>query len=434
MAAITSRYDLEPYEGFPYVWVMDGSFNRLAMIESYTSLIWSRRYYETGDFELYIEADDTNLNLLRIGNYVSRSDHPDEVFRIEKVEISTSGEEGDFITASGRDLRCIIYQRCTQFQRTFNTTNDDERQGISQMLRQIIYENFINTTSFQKVTTEEENTETGEITETDSGSIDNSVYNDPARQMPSYFQIGNIYDLGVYSKSITIDVDNIGSILEDYSEMYDFGWRVRFTRDNKGNPQLRFDIYKGVDRSSDIVFAEKFENLRDATYTYDRSDYFNCGRVVDKDNDINFSIGDASGMDRFENKMETADISLDAADDIQFSDLIDNFGWSWNGGMISMSYDNDRKGFGLFGNTYRVLEGYKVWFDGYDFPLYGDYTYENKIKGLYPNGTQVTVDGVDYWRVTDPIFITPNPHDDGFYSGYKCDMIEVNDDGETQFR
>lgn len=432
MAQITNRYDLEPYESIPYVWVLDSSFNRLNIIESYTSLIWSRRFYETGDFELYIEATEENLNLLRIGNHVARTDYPDEVYRIEKVEITTSGEDGDFITASGRDLRCIIYQRCTQFQWTFNSTKEDERQSIDRLVNQLIYENFINTTSYKAVTTDETDAETGEVTTTNTGGVDFTVYNNPARQMPSYFQIGSIPDLEIYVESITVDIDNIGDILETLSERYGFGWRVRFARDRNGKPQLRFDVYKGADHSQDIVFAEKFNNLIDATYTYDRTDYFNCGRVVDKDNDIDISIGDATGMDRYEHKMDTADLDIDCADDVSFENVADTFGWLWNGGKIMFDYDDDHTGWGLFGNTYRKLSGYKVWFEGYDFPLYGDVYYENKIKAAYPMGSEVTVSGINYWRVTDPIYLEPHHHEDDWYHGWDCTSIETNSDGEIE--
>lgn len=435
-SALTDRYEIEAYDDIPYVWVLDTDFQKLAIIESYTSLIWSRRYHETGDFELYIEATDTNLQLLRLGNYIARSDYTYEVYRIEKVEITTSSEEGNFITASGRDLRCIIYQRCTQFQWTFKSTDAAERQSITQAMKQLIYENFINTTSYQPVTTEEENTETGEITTTTEGGVDYTSYNNPDRQMPSYFQIGTFSDLGIYTESITIDPDNIGDILESYSELYDFGWRVNFSRSDNSSVgvQLRFEIYKGVDRTQNITFAEKFENLIDTKYTYDRSEYFNCSRVVDKENNVNVSIGTAVGMDRFESKQTSEDLSIEFADEISYENLVDTFGWSWNGGKINFDYDEDKTGWGLFGNTYRNLTGYKVYFDGYDFPLYGDAHYEDNLKKSYPEGTEVTVNGITYWRVTDPIYITPHSHKDSWYNGFDCDMIETTEDGEVTFR
>ena len=436
MAEIRNPYELEVYEQMPYVWVLDTSFRKIAIIEAYVSLIWSRRYYETGDFELYVEANTENLNLLRMGNYVTRSDYADEVFRIEKVEITTSGEEGDFITASGRDLRCIIYQRCTQFDYTYKS-KDVPIQLETGIIRQIVYENFINTQSYPKEVTEIENTETGETEENPNSGLDRSKYNSAARKMPSYFDLGSSYGLDIPINSIQVPADNIGDLIEEWAKTYDFGWRVSFHR--SGNSvYLRFECYRGVDRTSDVVFAEKFENLRDATYTYDRTTYFNAGRIKDDPEEgdpIDVSIGTASGMDRFEQPVDTEELTSGLFEEAQINEFIEMFGWDFEGGTLAQQYDGTSDTFGV-GNISHYLNGYKLYLTGYDFPMYGDEMYENEIKSLYPDGTLITRNGVQYWHVTSNIPIQPKEKTGGsWFSGYNCTDIEVDEeDGLIQCR
>ena len=133
MSEIKDNYTIEPYEKIPDVWILNGSFQKLGLIDDYTSLIWSRRYYEVGDFELYVRVTDKNMNLLNVdlsetARFIMRNDTK-EVMRIEKVEISVDAEEGDFITASGRDLRCLLYQRCTMMDDLFGNSIESPISG-----------------------------------------------------------------------------------------------------------------------------------------------------------------------------------------------------------------------------------------------------------------------------------------------------------------
>ena len=38
------------------IYVMNTSFEVVGVIDDYLSVIWSRRYYTEGDFELYVSA------------------------------------------------------------------------------------------------------------------------------------------------------------------------------------------------------------------------------------------------------------------------------------------------------------------------------------------------------------------------------------------
>ena len=49
--------------------VMDNDFTPQGVIDVYSSLIWERRFYENGYFELHAPATENNIKLLK-QNYI----------------------------------------------------------------------------------------------------------------------------------------------------------------------------------------------------------------------------------------------------------------------------------------------------------------------------------------------------------------------------
>ena len=55
--------------------ICDRQFQRLGIIET-ASVIWMSRYYDLGDFEIYVAMDQERYELLRKDYYVLRYDDP----------------------------------------------------------------------------------------------------------------------------------------------------------------------------------------------------------------------------------------------------------------------------------------------------------------------------------------------------------------------
>lgn len=47
------------------VYILDGNLNQIGIIDTYVSLLWVNRYASEGDCELYVEATNENLSLLK---------------------------------------------------------------------------------------------------------------------------------------------------------------------------------------------------------------------------------------------------------------------------------------------------------------------------------------------------------------------------------
>ena len=105
------------------LYILDSSLNEIAVIDNYTSLIWTRRYYSPGDFELYIAADKSLFEYLKIGSFIKREDD-NSVMVIETIQIKTDVENGDYFTITGRSLESIIERRIFIFQTNLNSESD----------------------------------------------------------------------------------------------------------------------------------------------------------------------------------------------------------------------------------------------------------------------------------------------------------------------
>ena len=77
--------------------------------ENQTSVIWSRKYYECGNFSVVLPITDDNIRLYKIGNIVSKRDSI-EAGVIEDLQIHESYDEHS-ITASGRFLSSYMDRR-----------------------------------------------------------------------------------------------------------------------------------------------------------------------------------------------------------------------------------------------------------------------------------------------------------------------------------
>ncbi|MBQ1859448.1 MAG: hypothetical protein II140_06285, partial [Paludibacteraceae bacterium] len=70
------------------IYVLNTAGNIIAVMDNYRSLIWTKRYFTSGDFELYLCADKKLLDYLKIDNMLMR-DNDDTVMIIEKIQITS---------------------------------------------------------------------------------------------------------------------------------------------------------------------------------------------------------------------------------------------------------------------------------------------------------------------------------------------------------
>lgn len=90
-----------------------------AVIDTYTSIIWTDRYNLCGDFEVSVPANIYYLSIFHIGDYIV-CDESEHVMVVEKIQIKSEPETGDTMVISGRSIESILDRRIIWGQVNFN--------------------------------------------------------------------------------------------------------------------------------------------------------------------------------------------------------------------------------------------------------------------------------------------------------------------------
>lgn len=245
------------------LYVLNKSLNTIGVIDVFSSVIWTKRYYNCGDFELYIPVG--HLDVLTVGNYIHRLDN-DRIMVIENIQISTDSENGNFLTVSGRTVECLLSRRIVWNQTTFSGT-------VENLIYKLIRENAIEPT-------------------------------DSNRKIP-------LLSIGT-SQGFTETIDkqitgtNLLDAIVDLCTTYQYGFKITLE-----NGKFVFSLYKG-NESSGVVFSPEFDNLINTTYKRDVSNFANVALVAGEGEGAarkNYSVGNASGLDRSEIYVDARDLS-----------------------------------------------------------------------------------------------------------------------------
>ena len=258
------------------LYILDPAHNRIGMCDNYKSFIWTPRYFEPGDFELYAPASEELLVLLSRDNLIQRETDPTHAMIIESVELLTSAEDGDYVVARGRCLKSILGRRIIWSQTNLNGT-------VAYGISRLISENLISPS-------------------------------DPSRKVDG-FTLGTMQG-GTEAFSAQFTGDNLLEAVVGICRSYGLGFDV--TLGSGGS--LVFTLYKGADRSYEqnqnphVVFSPSFDNLVDSDYLEDGKEYRNVAKVAGEGEGTDrrmVATGDldATGLDRYELFVDARDLS-----------------------------------------------------------------------------------------------------------------------------
>lgn len=261
------------------IYVLDRSFDYVAVIDSYISVIWTTRYFTSGDFELYLSAEEGLLDTLREGYYLVReqdmqSDGYHNVMIINSREIVTDAENGDNLIITGECLKSILKRRVVADQTVLSGT-------VQSCIRALLDQNIINPT-------------------------------DTARKINN-FTLGN----DTFTDSTTIRTQitgkNLGDAVTDICTRYGYGFDVYLSNGN-----FVFYLYKGADRSyaqsvnAHVVVSEEFDNLLSSDYKQSKEDFANVAYVAGEGEGIDrkkVNVGTVTGLDRYETWVDARNTS-----------------------------------------------------------------------------------------------------------------------------
>lgn len=223
--------------------VLDKNYDAIAMIDTFTSAIWTVRYDEAGDFELCTPVRLDYIQAIQIGNYLW-SKESDRLMIIETVEIATDAENGPQFTVTGRSLESILERRIITSGITFSG-------NVQSIIISMLNSEVINTSTNRKIPNFSYKTSTDpRITGT---------------SMEFTARGENLYDM-------------ICSLCQECK----IGWKIL----PKGAGGFEFELFVGTDRSYDqnvnpyVVFSPSFENLLNSNYIKSYKAYKNSVYAV----------------------------------------------------------------------------------------------------------------------------------------------------------
>lgn len=204
--------------------------------------MWIRRYYKSGEFELYVPLTNDNIKYLVRDNIIYKKGD-DEAGYIETRQITLDEKGEEALQVKGRFLTYYLNDRINWSQLVFS--------GPSEVLmRKLVNDNCINPSNVN-------------------------------RKIPllSLETLKDYSEVIVYQNSY----GNINEQLENIATTSELGYRINFNYISKG---LGFEVYKGVNRSinqtliTPCIFSRDFENILNQTYIESDNNFKNTALVA----------------------------------------------------------------------------------------------------------------------------------------------------------
>lgn len=349
------------------IYVLDQNFNLVYVIDTYKSCIWSNRYVELGDCELYLPATPELLTVLVKDYYLVRQ-NDDMVCRIKKIQLDTNAENGDYLIITGKDTKDLCDQRIVWSIMTCDG-------ALETFIRDMVTYTMISPNLSARTMLKANGSALVAL-----GSA--AGFTDILTEQVSY--------------------KNVGEKIREYCTKYGWGYKMILN-----GSILNFILYKGVDRSDEVFFSDDYENLDTTTYTLDDTNLANValvgGEGEGSERSRNVS-GYEEGIDRYEIFVDAKDISKT----VSWSDLVSLYPTTDSGGQgyydtIQGIYDNNNGGpveGGSYDASNNVTYVYKL---NYLNVHIVDSDQLTQLKANYPTGQEITIDGIDYYQVYNVI-------------------------------
>lgn len=239
----------------------------VGIVDIFKSYIWHSEWYGAGDFEIYAQANENNLNLLQEDNYITRPDLKD-IGIIEKIEIADDLQNGKMITASGRLAKSMLDRRLI-----YNLSGTVNKATVLRGKVEAAARSLVN-----------------------SNMIASSV----AERNVAYLQLGvlsnisaTIVDEDGNAAEKQVSYQNLLEYSDELLQEYELSAKIILDDDTK---KLQYVVLQGTDRSASntvgnepVVFSKEFDNLLSSEYMHS------------KENAKNFALvgGAGEGLERF---------------------------------------------------------------------------------------------------------------------------------------
>lgn len=250
------------------IYVLNTNYQVVGILDNYSSAIFTRRYWEYGDFELYIKANSKSLSLLQPDYYIKR-DGDNYIYIVESIQLTTDHENGDFLTVKGRSVESILTRRIL-----FNHRNQTTGQSFCVGGFNVEYPTDTCKTVEDCIRHALEMT----IAPTDLNPYGVKWAWD------GNFVLGERQGFTETMPQTQILGTYLYDFVVEHCKTCGYGFRVHLN-DNK---KFEFNLYKGKDCSYNqsenpyIIFSPEFDNLSNTNYIFDTTNYKNYAYGIGK--------------------------------------------------------------------------------------------------------------------------------------------------------
>ena len=284
------------------LWVLDKNLQSVKVVDVYKSFLWTDRYNEKGDFEIYIPFNAIDINDFQKDYYLWNSDS-EHLMIIDSLSIESNTEEGVCLAVLGESLESLLSRRVVWKKTSFTATGTGTSRvepNLQNGIEKLLNDNIINP-------------------EIEARKIDNFIFersDDP-----------RITELTFEAQYFGED---LYTIIRNLCVEHEIGFKVILN----DSGQFVFKLYKGVDRSYEqtvnpyVIFSPKYDNLINSNYIDSVKMFKNvalvAGEAVDnsssddepiRDTYVVNTLSDITGVYRREVFVDASGVSRDMDDD-----------------------------------------------------------------------------------------------------------------------
>lgn len=260
------------------IYLLDESFNRLAIIDEFDSLVWTERHSGYGDFEMVIPPS-SRWSIIRQGRYIAHTETRC-IMRIEKIVDRTNTDGTRVKSVSGRSMESILTSRTV----------------IPWVGRnQWLYTSTVGNTAYLLLRNHlmiADGMDTKDI-------------------IPDLYVFDGTSD--TEEVEVVLEIKSLYDAVKELLDTKDFGFGIDLM---DGSPRLRLYIYQGVERSN-IIFSSQLDTLTEESKVESDMDYYNVAYVYSNENERRMITGlrsldpPYSGLDRKVISIYASDLKID---------------------------------------------------------------------------------------------------------------------------
>lgn len=261
--------------------IIDSSFNLLGEIDDYESLQFTRRFYGVGEFELHININKNNTDVLQEDNLIILGTDTKKVgvIRHREIKVEEQGLASEELLIRGYTLKGVVNRRITI--PVVGEGYDKIKDNAETVIKHYVDVNCVNPVDIKR-----------KIPQLD---ISSDLKKGPIIQWQSRYK-------------------QVDTELEDISIYSELGWDIYL---DFSNMKWVFDVIEGrnVTASQDIlppvIFSVDFDNIKGQSFVDSAISYKNAGYVGgqgEEEDRAVIQVGEYEGLERIETFIDARDV------------------------------------------------------------------------------------------------------------------------------